>query len=226
MPDLVLLPSGHLSFVEDANQTATALPEALAAPLTRAFGKGTSEGLLCLATLRHDAALPAHFQFWRRLSDQVMAVVTDKDQGLFPHPKEIKLKCSYPDWADMCKHVAAVLYGVGARLDEKPEMLFLLRGVDHAELVGADAARAVVTKAPAEKGRILDAAGLSDVFGIELAQGGGGKVSEAAPAVLKPRTAKGRNLNIPSARAKGSLRKKAAGAGGKPGRKPKRRKGK
>ena len=56
-------------------------------------------------------------------------------KGLFPTPKEIKLSCSCPDWADMCKHVAAVLYGVGARLDASPELLFLLRGVGHAELV-------------------------------------------------------------------------------------------
>jgi uncharacterized Zn finger protein len=29
----------------------------------------------------------------------------------------------------MCKHVAAVLYGIGARIDERPELLFLLRSV-------------------------------------------------------------------------------------------------
>ena len=53
----------------------------------------------------------------------------------FPRPSEIKLSCSCPDWADMCKHVAAVLYGVGARLDEKPQLLFALRGVDENELL-------------------------------------------------------------------------------------------
>jgi uncharacterized Zn finger protein len=63
-----------------------------------------------------------------KLSKSVMAVVTDRDQGLFPHPGEISLHCSCPDWAVMCKHVAAVLYGVGARLDDKPDLLFLLRG--------------------------------------------------------------------------------------------------
>lgn len=104
-----------------------------------------------------------------RLSTQVMAVVTDKQKGLFPTPKEISLNCSCPDWADMCKHVAAVLYGVGARLDLKPDLLFLLRGVDHGELVGEDAAKAVVTRAPAGKGRILDKGSLSSVFGIDLA---------------------------------------------------------
>ena len=78
-----------------------------------------------------------------RLSDHVMAVVTDRQDGLFPSPKEISLKCSCPDWAVMCKHVAAVLYGVGARLDTKPELLFLLRGVNHEELIEADAEAAV-----------------------------------------------------------------------------------
>ena len=53
-----------------------------------------------------------------------------RDKGLFPSPKDIKLSCSCPDWADMCKHVAAVLYGVGARLDASPELLFTLRGLD------------------------------------------------------------------------------------------------
>ena len=53
-----------------------------------------------------------------------------KDAGLFPAPNEIKLDCSCPDWATMCKHVAAVLYGVGARLDASPELFFTLRGVN------------------------------------------------------------------------------------------------
>jgi len=74
-----------------------------------------------------------------KLSKSVMAVVTNRNKGLFPLPREISLKCNCPDWAAMCKHVAAVLYGVGARLDMKPELLFLLRGVDHEELISTDA---------------------------------------------------------------------------------------
>ena len=112
-----------------------------------------------------------------RLSSQVMALVTDRDKGLFPLPKEIDLDCSCPDWADMCKHVAAVLYGTGARLDAKPELLFLLRGVDHQELISAESAKSVVAKSPAKKGRLLDKSRLSDVFGIDL--------SAAKPAVKK-----------------------------------------
>lgn len=104
-----------------------------------------------------------------RLSDHVMQIVTDKDRGLFPLPGEIDLDCSCPDWADMCKHVAAVLYGVGARLDEKPELLFILRGVDHTELVGQDVAKAVVTKAKKTGRRTLAESELSEVFGIDVA---------------------------------------------------------
>ena len=59
-----------------------------------------------------------------QLADGVMQMVCDKAQGLFPSPKDITLSCSCPDWAVMCKHVAAVLYGVGARLDHAPEKLF------------------------------------------------------------------------------------------------------
>ena len=71
------------------------------------------------------------------LSDEVMAVVTDPARGLFPKPREITLQCSCPDWASMCKHVAAALYGIGNRLDASPELLFRLRGVDPAELISA-----------------------------------------------------------------------------------------
>jgi uncharacterized Zn finger protein len=104
------------------------------------------------------------------LSNNVMSVVTNRAKGLFPLPGEISLKCSCPDWAVMCKHVAAALYGVGARLDQEPELLFLLRGVDHEELISAEAdvaATALGTKGG--RGRIADDA-LTDVFGIEMSE--------------------------------------------------------
>ncbi|MEI8188262.1 MAG: SWIM zinc finger family protein [candidate division NC10 bacterium] len=101
-----------------------------------------------------------------RLSDGVMSVVTDRQRGLFPQPGEIDLKCSCPDWAVMCKHVAAVLYGVGARLDHAPELLFTLRGVDHAELVQVETAGLTAGKG---KGRRLRAENLEEIFGIDLA---------------------------------------------------------
>ncbi len=100
-----------------------------------------------------------------RLSDAVMRIITDRDKGLFPQPSEIKFDCSCPDSASLCKHLAAVLYGVGARLDTQPELLFVLRGVDHLELIGAatNAAALVPTDAGA-----MNAAELSDVFGIDI----------------------------------------------------------
>ncbi len=104
-----------------------------------------------------------------RLSKGVMEVVTDPQTGLFPLPKEIKLACSCPDWAIMCKHVAAVLYGVGARLDREPALLFLLRGVNEEELItaGTDAAAGV----GAARGAARIAEGdLSEMFGIDMAE--------------------------------------------------------
>lgn len=121
-----------------------------------------------------------------KMSNEVMGVVVDRQEGLFPLPKEMVFDCSCPDWAGMCKHIAAVLYGVGARLDRSPELLFLLRGVDHNELVSEEAAKAVVGKASAAKDRTLDEGRISQVFGIELAetqprnQGGPKKEEETA----------------------------------------------
>lgn len=69
------------------------------------------------------------------LSSSVMEIVTEPNSGLMPRLGGMKFKCNCPDWASMCKHVASVLYGVGARLDTKPELLFELRGVDPSELV-------------------------------------------------------------------------------------------
>lgn len=107
-----------------------------------------------------------------KLSQRVMEIMTRRDFGLFPSPKEIKLDCSCPDWAEMCKHVAAALYGVGARLDEKPELLFLLRHVSHQDLVsGSSAVTALTgTKTGADQAT-LSTAEISDVFGIDMAAG-------------------------------------------------------
>ena len=106
-----------------------------------------------------------------KLSKSVMSVVTDRDKGLFPLPAEISLKCDCPDWAVMCKHVAAVLYGVGARLDEKPELLFLLRGVDHEDLVSTEIGLAAAAGRMTGDGRRhIAEADLSHMFGIEMSE--------------------------------------------------------
>jgi uncharacterized Zn finger protein len=104
-----------------------------------------------------------------RLSKAVMERLCQPKTGLFPAPREIKLDCSCPDWATMCKHVAAALYGVGARLDEKPELLFTLRKVDAGDLVTQAAELPLKTRKVSATGRVLDDAALADVFGIEMA---------------------------------------------------------
>ncbi len=106
-----------------------------------------------------------------RLSDEIMGVVTNRESGLFPLPGEIEYTCSCPDWADMCKHVSAVMYGIGARLDEQPELLFLLRGVDHNDLISGEAAVAEALAGTGERRsrrRTVADADLSAVFGVEL----------------------------------------------------------
>jgi uncharacterized Zn finger protein len=109
-----------------------------------------------------------------RLSKSVMDVVTAREGGLFPKPKEIKLACSCPDWAGMCKHVAAVLYGVGARLDHQPELFFVLRKVDHLELIEEAVPRA--GKRATTKKKTLAASEIAGVFGIDLAEPEGADV--------------------------------------------------
>jgi uncharacterized Zn finger protein len=105
-----------------------------------------------------------------KLSSSVMQIVTRAERGLFPTPNEIELDCSCPDWADLCKHVAASLYGVGARLDHHPELLFLLRGVDPADLVSkASAAETIRQSARSEGAAAMSETEIADVFGIELA---------------------------------------------------------
>jgi uncharacterized Zn finger protein len=102
-----------------------------------------------------------------RLADAVMAVVTDRDGGLFPVPKEFRPACSCPDYVPVCKHVAAVFYGVGVRFDTRPELLFELRGVDHHTLVADDAGAVATLTARGNSARIVDS-DLGEVFGIAL----------------------------------------------------------
>ena len=104
-----------------------------------------------------------------RLSKAVMERICRPNIGLFPAPAEIQFSCSCPDWASMCKHVAAVLYGVGARLDEQPELIFTLRRVDARDLVTQAGAGLPKSKRHAPVGKVLDSAHLADVFGIEMA---------------------------------------------------------
>ena len=105
-----------------------------------------------------------------RFSKGVMERICRQKTGLFPSPGEIQLSCSCPDWASMCKHVAAVLYGVGARLDKQPELLFRLHKIDENELLRKAAKDLPLnTKAPAAE-RTFDHEDLSEIFGLEMAQ--------------------------------------------------------
>ena len=102
-----------------------------------------------------------------QLSEPVMARLCADRSGLFPAPSAIRFTCSCPDVATMCKHVAAAMYGVGARLDRAPELLFTLRRVSLDELLAA-----AVTELPAAPtaARVLASDGLAALFGIELAE--------------------------------------------------------
>jgi uncharacterized Zn finger protein len=105
-----------------------------------------------------------------KFSKAVMEIITNSKKGLFPDPKEIKLSCSCPDWADMCKHVAAVLYGVGARLDNKPEELFMLRQADHVELIAKAGTTSLTQTAADQNNQILADSDLSSLFGIDMGE--------------------------------------------------------
>jgi uncharacterized Zn finger protein len=107
-----------------------------------------------------------------RLSKAVMERLCRQDQGLFPEPSEIDFSCDCYDDASMCKHVAAALYGVGARLDAQPELLFRLRAVDEKDLLThLDKITPLSLTGPAA-GRVLESDDISAMFGIEMADGG------------------------------------------------------
>ena len=154
-----------------------------------------------------------------KLSAAVMARICKPGTGLFPSPKEITFDCDCPDYASMCKHVAAVLYGIGTRLDQQPAVLFSLRRVDAKDLVQ----QAEVGLKPSGKrvapSKVLDDALLGDVFGIEMAEA-------ALPA--KPTARKAAAKKVLKAAAKSTAKprkpaaKTAAAAAKKPAASPKK----
>jgi uncharacterized Zn finger protein len=150
-----------------------------------------------------------------RLSKGVMERICRPQTGLFPAPSEITFTCSCPDWAVMCKHVAAALYGVGARLDERPELLFTLRRVDAKDLVArAETGLSTTKKGPAA-GKVLDSSLLAEVFGIELAEA-------AIPAARGKIAAVGKKPPVPKkpARKKPPVPKKPPAAKKPAGKRP------
>jgi uncharacterized Zn finger protein len=142
-----------------------------------------------------------------RIAKSVMDRVCRQGDGLFPAPKEIKLSCSCPDSASMCKHVAATLYGVGARLDSKPELLFVLRGVDQNDLMSAGPEMTLNGATPAA-GKVLDDGDVAALFGLEMA----GTAEAVGPETAVPAAGKapGRSRRAPAAKASAGGRTKGA----------------
>lgn len=118
-----------------------------------------------------------------RFSKAVMARICQQGKGLFPKPSEIKFSCSCPDYASMCKHIAAVLYGVGARLDEQPDLLFQLRAVDQRELVANLDGALPLSKSQPDATKVLVADDISALFGLDMAE-------DDAPVVPSPKVLK------------------------------------
>jgi uncharacterized Zn finger protein len=157
-----------------------------------------------------------------KLSKGVMERICRQQAGLFPSPKEIELSCSCPDWASMCKHVAAVLYGIGARFDERPELLFHLHDLKADDLIAkAGKGRPLGAPAPAAS-KVLGGADLSGIFGLEMAQSTG---EGAAKPAAKKRAAKKRAPKKKAAarKAKGASAGEPLGRGRSavPGKRPK-----
>ncbi|NTW72794.1 MAG: hypothetical protein HGA49_11220 [Eubacteriaceae bacterium] len=100
---------------------------------------------------------------------ELEVLFTERKYGMFPSPKEIHFTCSCPDWANMCKHVAAVLYGVGARLDIDPMLFFELRALDGQELVKKSMEQKLknmMKNAGKKSKREIADKDISDIFGI------------------------------------------------------------
>ena len=103
-----------------------------------------------------------------KISKNVMERVCREGDGLFPSPREIRKRCSCPDWADLCKHASAVLYGVGARFDAEPDFLFTLRGVDRSELIAGAGRNLPIGQTQVAAERIVAEDDVAALFGLEL----------------------------------------------------------
>jgi uncharacterized Zn finger protein len=127
-----------------------------------------------------------------RFSKAVMEHLCKQGTGLFPTPKEIEFSCSCPDWASMCKHVAAVLYGIGTRLDQQPELLFRLRQVDERDLLAHGGRGVSLSKKAPAASKVLQDEALGEVFGVDLvtADGPGATAPAASKAAASSRRSK------------------------------------
>jgi uncharacterized Zn finger protein len=106
-----------------------------------------------------------------RFPRDLIEIFTAKGKGLFPSPGEIKFSCSCPDWASMCKHVAAALYGVGVKLDDDPKLFFLLRKVEMDDLIAEalrDKSKKMLKKAEKKTSRVIEDLDAAKIFGIDI----------------------------------------------------------
>jgi uncharacterized Zn finger protein len=141
-----------------------------------------------------------------------MEIITSRQAGMFPAPAEISMDCSCPDWATMCKHVAAAVYGVGARLDEQPELFFKLRQVDHLELIEQAGKVEAITRRRAGGKKTIAAGELAEVFGVEMESPAS---EQSAPAVKNPQPSRKRKPKAASSEPAAGLRKRGAGSAAK-----------
>lgn len=121
------------------------------------------------ALVRLRARCAEHIGSWidllkGQVSPELLEILCDPEGGLFPRPEEWRFSCTCPDWADLCKHAAAVLYAFGVMLDRQPELLFTLRGIEAAMLLP----EAPKTGSSGEDTLAGDAGSLSNLFGIRL----------------------------------------------------------
>lgn len=140
-----------------------------------------------------------------RFSKGVMERICREKTGLFPSPKEIQLSCSCPDWAFMCKHIAAVLYGIGARLDRQPELLFRLHKLDENELITRAGADLPLARKGAVPGNVLRGGNLSELFGLDLTESGLATAKLSATTANKSKRTKKKRAGKPPTRPGGSL---------------------
>ncbi len=128
-------------------------------------------------------------------------IFTAKGHGLFPSPREIKFNCDCPDWASMCKHVAAVLYGIGARLDKSPELFFILRKAEMKNLITKavhEKSKKMLKKALKKTSRVIDDSDIADIFNIDMEDevSSAPKTSKSKPLKTRKNTSRKKKTKI------------------------------
>lgn len=106
-----------------------------------------------------------------KFSKEFEGLFLSQDTGLFPSPEEINFNCTCPDWAGMCKHTAAALYGVGVKLDQDPKLFFTLRKIEIQDLIKKavqNKTKKLLKKAEKKTSRVIDESDAGEIFGIAM----------------------------------------------------------